>query len=633
MKNHLSSVVVGIGVIVLLVGAWYTVPMLQSPDQIVKEKTGEASERARRLVDGYNAELDINASLVERSGLGELVTSEKINEVVENDAQLVESIVNEETERLEALVKSSRAGARDLDNRMAELAPDESIQQRPAMNLGRNASAMSREMVDGVKDFKAVVEHNDKRLVAALNSVSDGMQITEGDVSGADDLYANRIKGVVLHQQGLSAHRQASFLRQTADGELMDIVNICISLKGREGETGFVKKSGLQELIAEQQKSVAEIESKLEDSQSEVKILRSKIAGLDSAIDKQLVIAEEARKRMEEIESKGLVYEQEDPVGSFRDAYEKNAEIYRQAVSKVQVLENGAVVDAHIDDSGDYLAGDLISNKDGADLEYSTGKVGYERKLAAAQVQMTGQESILADARATLARSEQLLEEYENRAADAGQSVGKSKQEIDKRVEAYNEVMAKVVIEEEKALECFKQAKAVFKAAQRAADARTTNVPAVIPPDSPYEYVQRDRWLGSYASCQAADSEVWAALVLYDRYAHLQRVSGILADVDGYVSTEGIDATEIAKAIEETQDKAEKLLDSAIKTMEGAASGAGRDWSIAASVAGADYVLSLFNHPEMVEAAMNNYDNVVAGREDEPSIRVFKARLEQLRSR
>ncbi len=633
MKNHLSSVVVGVGVIVLLVGAWYTVPMLQSPDRIVKEKTGEASERARRLVDGYNAELDINASLVERSGLGELVTSEKINEVVENDAQLVESIVNEETERLEALVKSTRAGARDLDNRLEELAPDESIPQRPAMNLGRNASAMSREMVDGVKDFKAVVKRNDEKLPAALDSVATGMQITEGDVSGADDLNANRIKGLVLHQQGLSAHRQACFLRQTADGELMSIVNLCISLKGGNGEADFVEKSGLRTLIAEQLKSVAEIESKLEDSQSEVKSLSSKIADLESAIGEQVAIAAEARKRMEEIESKGLVYEQEDPVGSFREAYEKNAAIYRQAVSKVQVLENGAVVDAHIDDSGDYLTGDLISNKDGAGLEYSVGKIGYERKLAAAQVQMKGQESILADARMTLARSEQLLAEYEKREADAGESVGKWKQEIDNRVDAYNEVMVKVVIEEEKALKYFDQAETAFKKAKGAADRRTTNVPDVVPPDSPYEYVQKDRWLGSYASCQAADSKVWAALVLYDRYAHLQRVSGILADVDGYVSAEGIDVTEIAKAIDETKQKAEKLLDNAIKMMEDAANGAGRDWSIAASVAGADYVLSLFNHPEMVEAAMNNYDNVVAGREDEPSIRVFKERLDQLRNR
>ena len=50
-------------------------------------------------------------------------------------------------------------------------------------------------------------------------------------------------------------------------------------------------------------------------------------------------------------------------------------------------------------------------------------------------------------------------------------------------------------------------------------------------------------------------------------------------------------------------------------------------------ISAADYVLALFDNPSMVQAAIANYRNVVEGREDNPYIRPFRDRLEQLRSR
>jgi len=52
---------------------------------------------------------------------------------------------------------------------------------------------------------------------------------------------------------------------------------------------------------------------------------------------------------------------------------------------------------------------------------------------------------------------------------------------------------------------------------------------------------------------------------------------------------------------------------------------------VAASVAAANYVMSLFDRPELRSLALQNYNEVVKGREDNPDVRPFKLRFEQLR--
>ena len=78
---------------------------------------------------------------------------------------------------------------------------------------------------------------------------------------------------------------------------------------------------------------------------------------------------------------------------------------------------------------------------------------------------------------------------------------------------------------------------------------------------------------------------------------------------------------------------AESILNDAIESFEGASRKLKEHWSVAASVAAADYMLALFDHPELVNVAIANYQSVVKDRESEPRLRPFVERLDQLRHR
>jgi hypothetical protein len=122
-------------------------------------------------------------------------------------------------------------------------------------------------------------------------------------------------------------------------------------------------------------------------------------------------------------------------------------------------------------------------------------------------------------------------------------------------------------------------------------------------------------------------------MILYDRYSHLKEAQAALDRVATLASLTNYDATALASAATDAKTQGEEAVTDAIDAYEGAAAGLKKHWTVAASAAAADYLLALFDHPEMVNVALANYKAVVEGREDNALVRPFRDRFEQLRTR
>jgi hypothetical protein len=141
-----------------------------------------------------------------------------------------------------------------------------------------------------------------------------------------------------------------------------------------------------------------------------------------------------------------------------------------------------------------------------------------------------------------------------------------------------------------------------------------------------------DDWLAAHADCQGAGANLQAALLLYGRYRLLERAGAVMDGFGDAASTQpGTDvfASSAAEAMEQGKD----LLDKAITSLERSSGKLRKHWTVTATVAAADYALSLFGDESLRELAIANYQSVVEGREQDELVRPFAERLEQLRNR
>ncbi len=631
VKNHLPSVVIGIGLLVLGTGVWFVVPMLQSPEAAIESQAGEAAERARRTLSQFDSMALTQQQIANDDGLASGVTGDEVAQLVESNSQRAQDVLKEQADRLSDATKECSRAVQELDERLANLDPDAVAGTAVNMRFGTNVPAMSQEMVDGLKRRKQLAMSSNEYLRDALNAASEGLNADENGASGADNLHANRIKGIVLHEQGLAAHRLASLVRSEAVAQLYRLVDICGLLHIDQSKVDVVDSSGVEAIIANRQEAVAELEAERAKVTAVVEELDVKCENLKTKIEEQLAIAQQSRGEMERLESAGIDYGQPDAVERFEVAFADEAERYRRAVSLSQALQRGSVANAVWQERLGNSGGEYVA-ADGGSLDYQIGLAGFERQLRAEQLRKEGIEQMLADAEESLHRARSLGKAYAADGQNARESSEKLKEQARAAISEYLVLAAKVAEHEDQALRSFKNAASAFKAAQRRAQDRMRDVPSPMPQNSPFELVEQDEWLGGYLACQVAEAQMWRALVLYDRFSHLRRADEALNIIPTDVAAEQIDRDVIAQNMQAAKTEAEEVIGEAIEGFERVGRSLKNHWAVAASVGAADYVLALLDHPEMVAAAIANYTNAVEDRDD-PQMRVFKARREQLRNR
>jgi hypothetical protein len=630
------AIVVLTAVVVTALGgaAYLFAPALQSDERKLEARVGAGAEHARRILDQFNAELDAATAIVDESGVAGELTVERVEAIVSDDHRDATAALQQESQRMQEMLKGAANRIRNLDTQLAELDAGAEIAPFPSTTLGSSPGQALSTLKQGVQWRERAQKENRSRLSSALSEVGGALSATEGEASGSNSVTANRIKGIAHFQEGDAAAREAALARSAADGQLFAMQQAARALAAARTRSRITDTSQVGAAIATRQEELAAARAQRDTVQARVDALAAEAADLEQRISGQEDIAQRARQRMEELEERGLDYALRDSAQRFAADYRPAAGAYRAAIREQHALRHGRLGNARIDDSGDLLAGGFVAATPGQDIEYVRGLDDVRADLAAAETELAGREMGLTQVEDQLRDVQALREQFVATADRAQDAATDHQRNIADAYAAYRAQADKARAAEDAAIRKYKSAASAFTAAQRAGSTRVSNVPTDLDPAamerSPYALIQTDRWIGAEARSEAADASVWAALVWFERYTQLSQALAVLGEVNAQAPLGEFDRAALEQAAAEARDAGTQLAEDAVRDLETAARDLGSHWTVAASLAGANYVLSLFGNPQLRGLAIQNYLAVVKDREDNPHVRPFKRRLEQL---
>jgi hypothetical protein len=630
------AIVVLTAVVVTALGgaAYLFAPALQSDERKLEARVGAGAEHARRILDQFNAELDAATAIVDESGVAGELTVERVEAIVSDDHRDATAALQQESQRMQEMLKGAANRIRNLDTQLAELDAGAEVAPFPSTTLGSSPGQALSTLKQGVQWRERAQKENRSRLSSALSEVGGALSATEGEASGSNSVTANRIKGIAHFQEGDAAAREAALARSAADGQLFVMQQAARALAAARTRSRITDTSQVGAAIATRQEELAAARAQRDTVQARVDALAAEAADLEQRISGQEDIAQRARQRMEELEERGLDYALRDSAQRFAADYRPAAGAYRAAIREQHALRHGRLGNARIDDSGDLLAGGFVAATPGQDIEYVRGLDDVRADLAAAETELAGREMGLTQVEDQLRDVQALREQFVATADRAQDAATDHQRNIADAYAAYRAQADKARAAEDAAIRKYKSAASAFTAAQRAGSTRVSNVPTDLDPAamerSPYALIQTDRWIGAEARSEAADASVWAALVWFERYTQLSQALAVLGEVNAQAPLGEFDRAALEQAAAEARDAGTQLAEDAVRDLETAARDLGSHWTVAASLAGANYVLSLFGNPQLRGLAIQNYLAVVKDREDNPDVRPFKRRLEQL---
>ncbi|MCA9250057.1 MAG: hypothetical protein KDA54_02900 [Phycisphaerales bacterium] len=616
--------------------AWTFLPKLQSPRNLVATEAGENSEIARRLIDQYDPGADVAQTVVDRAGIDDDLTGERVNSLIESDSRRAQDVLEQEAERINEMLKDSVNRLREHDQKFSEMAGDTVSTTSGSVNFGNNSSSMSQSMNDGLSQSKSVAQSNADFLKSATSASAKALQASAGEASGRDSLIGNRTHGVALYHEGLSLDRKARLVRSEADAKLFDLSQLAAKQRHRQSESELVKDSGIEEAIQKQNGRVAEAQQEHDEFVKSAQGIESRIEAVKSEIETHSATASTLRKTLDDLESRGVEFGDQGAGDAFQQEYETTSASYRSVLSRIHTLQHGSISGAHLEMGGDLVTGDYVPDKDGGEIEYELGLDELERRLVQLGWEETGAKQVLDDEKDELNRLENLKSSLVAKASAARTAMDEGNQEVSSLFEAYRGLETEAKTLEDQAIDTLKQASRAFASAKSAAQARMRDLPEVSAEKeefSPNKLIKEDIWLEGQLASQAADSQTRAAMVLYDRFMHLGKAIALCESLGSVFGELDFGVAEMSEARAAAKADAESILNDAIESFEGASRKLKEHWSVAASVAAADYMLALFDHPELVNVAIANYQSVVKDRESEPRLRPFVERLDQLRHR
>ena len=636
-KDQFIVIVTAAAVVVLGGVAYFVVPWLQPAQTLVDLQAEQEAEKARRLLDVYSAEVDRIAQLSRQfDPAGQRLTAERIGAGVEKDSRAAEEALAAETTRANDQLKSYQSAVTELDQRFADLDGSEPPAARGRLAFGKNAPGMTKDMADGARQRSALVEANTKMLAEAVGAASEAANITDGDASGAANVAVARQKAAAILTQALAERRDLNLLQAVAWQALENVHGSAIQLAAVGDQLRLSENTDLPRSITAQRAAVAEVEQQLAGVDQQIEQVQATTNGLRTEIARQLAAADQARAAMAALERRGLQYEDPQALERFRAEFNRHAEIYRTAASAADKLQAGSLTNARLQIDENHAEGQFVPDPPSAQIGFEPGLHEYSRRLQALVAERDGLKIRLADQQASLKTLDQLRADRERLLADAQTRRDSWTAQLRTDFAAFQEAWQKASAASTKTAAALDKAATAFREAATAATERMNNLPELAPEAeelSPVKLLRGDKWLATQSSCQSADARLQAALVHYERFTLLQRALDILRPVDQQTKLEGLDLAALQTQADEAKADGIKLAGDAAGILERAGSDLRNHWTVAATLAAADYALALFGEPGMLDVATANYQAAVQGRETSPLVQPFVTRLEQLRAR
>ncbi len=368
---------------------------------------------------------------------------------------------------------------------------------------------------------------------------------------------------------------------------------------------------------------------------------RQSLATLDARIEELSGKLSAARARMAQAESamaklRASGSDLTDPEGSekFAREFSKQDEIYRAAAREVREIEAGALPNARIDRSGDYLAGAYVENGSRTDLTVEHGLKYYRGRRAVAAAELAVEEQAVEDARSDVVRLTEMKEAFQSDQDRAIQRVPSAVSAAEEAFDELSRIESEAYAMEDTALDLLADAVSAAKqaagyAADQTRDARecAQGLAPEAAAGSPCAKRQEDGWIGGHIAAQAADAGFAKAWIHYQRFIAHSRNADILAKVKTPLGLAEADADAEREKAAEAHDAGVEEVADAMAELERAHRESGRHWTVVAQQAAGLNLMALFGHPSYRDDAEAAYREAVKGREDRDSARPFLARL------
>ncbi len=622
MKFEVNSqrlpVIVTVIVLALTGAAWLMLPRLQSGQRQVESQGVVHVERARRLLDRYNADLAYRALVLEQLRDAEVgVDAKKAGEVAE------------------AIGDEYQAAHQALWTDFPPMDWKDGT-GRPVKATYGNIAGQIR---DGVTARSELVKENAALLEDAMKEIDEALRIQAGGASGAEYAEAHRLKGVALYHRGVAEQRAARVKRDEIESYLSKFNGSANEAEQLKSLEGILAESRIDEQIGRIRDELSQGEARVAAARGEVAKLDSTIQELEKRLATAQVRSKSARAEMDRIRAAGVDFSDPQGAGTFARKLGEQDLVYRTALREAQELQAGSLPKAQIDITGDFLRGKYLEGGSRT-LTVQPGLNHHraERTTLAGKIELeqAGVDAIRAD----LARLESNRKPYEAQQALLAQRFPEIQKEAAETYEELSRVDSEAEAIEERGLKFLDES---VKASQQAASLADKWVnegresSANLSPEARERSAGNSRsddgWIAGFVGAQVADARAVKAWIFYDRLNAAVRIARVLERLTNQIPLREVDLGAQRTKADAAKEASVKEVELAMAALEKAHKNTERHWTLTAQGAGITYLMVLLGHDDYLADTVEAYRNAIKGRENEAAVEKFVSRLRGLEAR
>lgn len=615
MNKPLNVIIAAIAAGVVCGGGWLMVPALQSSEQAVERLAGIEVERARRLLDRYNAGLTHLSLLMDQFDAAGLSVEE--GELTEDQADIYQSIHDE-------LWNSYQP--HDWQG--------ESLVDAPA-----RYGNIPGQIQEGLTGHARSASRNRQMLSDALVASNVALSISVGRASSGDHAEALRVKGGVLYQMGIAKILEAKLLQHDLAGLQAEIDDLTARAVRADAATSRVEESGIDRTIASVEERLTQVESVEKEMNGKLAEVTSRVASLKSRIEAADERREKALAERTRLGERGLDFSDPNGAANFEQEYLAMDRAYRDADREVRTLRRGTYPNAHIDYTGDFLLGRY--EQDGsAEPVIEFGLSHFLDLQAVLQAEVSGGQEEMAALRRDLATVVAMRENLALAARKATELVAGARAMTEENLGVLAASLGEIEEVEDEALDLLDRAAQALSQATRSADKwirnardRTRGLSSEAKSRSAYVARLRDDWRGGFSSAADADAQLAGVSIYYDRLRAAQKQVSLLEKVQRILKIGDLEIANARERAEEARDAGVEQLTSALDALQRAHSKTDNHWTLSAQAAGAMYSMVLLGNDSYLRDTIEAYRTALQGRETRSFASVFARRLSLLESR
>ncbi len=635
LKNNLFAIV-GVLIVAGMGAAAVMVPRAQSPRLEAEGEVNRHLERARRLLARYDTNLSVESSyreVFDEDVFG--LSADRVEELLDDPDFDITGDATEELEKYTRLPEISGL-PRDEQELLTRIYGPQNWRQHKRSTPPSRVSG-SGMINKGSAEYQRRLSANSKLLADALQEISGALGVGRGDYSTRQHAAANRLKGMILYEQGLAISRSVLLMRSHLASRRFAIKRQAAEIALLKQDQDLVAASEIDARIDDAQADDSRMASAVEDQKAVISQLQVRVADLDQRVTSTVERSEAAREAMETLQEIGVDLSDPHGFSEFKKAFKEQAENYRRALADAHALRYGTLGNATIDETGDYIRGQYIPIDNDQEIEIQRGLEHFRHDLESAQAELEKME----DAAARLEESAEMLRELKRnlgqRVQLSSESVARREAQVESEYSEFIGLGERARQAEEEVIELFDKAMRAFKTAETGVVNEENRAREHRPDDpqrQPYHYSQvagDQGWLRGQLLAQQADGELRIGLVLLGRY---QDARASLSDL-GMLDVGQDDLAVWRETAESAKTAAVERAESAIEILDNKAQdriGEG-NWTVAAEIGAAHFILSLLDVELAAERALEWYGAAVENREDLAREHVYMRNYIQNRTR